>query len=226
MSQHKITHVIFDMDGLLLDTEKFYTIVSQNIASRYGKTFDWTIKSKVMGKKAIEAATIFVTDLQIPMTPEEHLIEREAALTELFPTSQLMPGVDRLVKHLQAHQINMGVATSSQSRLFALKTSQHQELFTLFNPIVKGDDPEVKEGKPSPQIFQIAASRFSTPPKAPENVLVFEDAPNGVEAAKAAGMHVVMVPDPNLQKEQTLLADQVIYSVLDFDPAYWGLPPF
>lgn len=56
----KITHVIFDMDGTLLDTEPVYTVATQEILAKYNKTFEWSLKSKMMGQKAIDAAKILV----------------------------------------------------------------------------------------------------------------------------------------------------------------------
>lgn len=139
------------MDGLLLDTERFYTVVSQEIASRYGKEFTWYVhansrsrqgvtphayhldqhlatspppsratKSKQMGKKALESCRIFVQDLGLEgqLTPEQLLIDREEALDALFPSAQLLPGVERLLKHLHAHNIPMALATGSNRRHF------------------------------------------------------------------------------------------------------------
>ncbi|MCD9642381.1 glutathione synthase [Datura stramonium] len=63
-------------------------------------------------------------------------------------------------------------------------------------------------------------------PVDPQRILVFEDAPSGVLAAKNAGMSVVMVPDARLDSSYHLVADQVLSSLLDFSPANWGLPPF
>ncbi|RVW59521.1 (DL)-glycerol-3-phosphatase 1, mitochondrial [Vitis vinifera] len=90
-----ISHVIFDMDGLLLDTEKFYTEVQEIILARYNKTFDWSLKAKMMGKKAIEAARVFVeeTGINDSLSAEDFLVEREEMLRKLFPTSELMPGI-------------------------------------------------------------------------------------------------------------------------------------
>ncbi|KAJ6435496.1 hypothetical protein OIU84_000647 [Salix udensis] len=95
-----ITHVIFDMDGLLLDTEKFYTEVQEIILARYNKTFDWSLKAKMMGKKAMESARIFVeeTGISDSLSAENFLVEREAMLQNLFPTSDLMPGFPLLQK--------------------------------------------------------------------------------------------------------------------------------
>jgi len=76
------------------DTEKFYTQVQEMILARYNKTFDWSLKAKMMGKKALEAARVFVEETGISgsLTAEEFLEEREEMLQNLFPTSELMPG--------------------------------------------------------------------------------------------------------------------------------------
>ncbi|GMH16643.1 hypothetical protein Nepgr_018484 [Nepenthes gracilis] len=223
-----ITHVIFDMDGLLLDTEKFYTEVQEIILARYNRTFDWSLKAKMMGMKAIEAARVFVdeTGISDSLTAEDFLAEREAMLQNMFPTSELMPGASLLIRHLHAHGIPMCLATGSHRRHFELKTQRHSELFSLMHHVVLGDDPEVKQGKPSPDIFVAASKRFEGGPIDPQNILVFEDAPAGVHAAKNAGMYVVMVPDPRLDSCFHESADQVLKSLKDFNPVDWELPPF
>ncbi|KAJ8750960.1 hypothetical protein K2173_016141 [Erythroxylum novogranatense] len=228
MAKPSISHVVFDMDGLLLDTEKFYTQVQEIILARYNKTFDWSLKAKMMGMKAIEAARVFVNETGISdsLSAEDFLVEREDMLRHLFPSSELMPGASRLIKHLHAKGVPICVATGSHKRHFELKTQRHVELFSLMHHIVLGDDPEVKRGKPSPDIFLAAANRFEGGPVDPQKVLVFEDAPSGVLAAKNAGMSVVMVPDPRLDSSHHDTADQVLNSLLDFNPSYWGLPPF
>ncbi|KAK7839330.1 (DL)-glycerol-3-phosphatase 2 [Quercus suber] len=223
-----ITHVIFDMDGLLLDTEKYYTEVQEIILARYNKPFDWSLKAKMMGMKAIEAARVFVeeTGISDSLTAEDFLVEREAMLQNLFPNSELMPGASRLIKHLHAKGIPICLATGSHRRHFELKTQRHGELFSLMHHVVLGDDPEVKQGKPSPDIFLAASKRFEGGPVDSHKFLVFEDAPSGVNAAKNAGMSVVMVPDPRLDSSYHATADQVLSSLLDFNPDDWGLPPF
>ncbi|XP_058755331.1 (DL)-glycerol-3-phosphatase 2-like [Vicia villosa] len=223
-----ITHVLFDMDGLLLDTEKFYTQVQETILARYNKTFDWPLKAKMMGMKAIEAAKLFVeeTGISDSLSADQFLAEREEKLRSLFPTSELLPGVSRLLKYLHAKGVPIALATGSHRRHFEFKTQRHGEMFSLMHHVVLGDDPDVKQGKPSPDVFLVAAKRFEGGPVDPSNILVFEDAPSGVLAAKNAGMSVVMVPDPGLDKSFHGAADQVLKSLLDFNPAEWGLPPF
>ncbi len=222
-SRKPIAAVIFDMDGLLLDTEPFYTEASQRIASKYGKVFDWRVKSGMIGKPAEDSARWITSALQLPMTPEEYLEIRRPILDELFPNAEPMRGAVRLTRHLHQHAIPQAVATSSDRRNFALKTTRHQEWFKIFDCVVIGDDPRIRHGKPAPDIFVIAAEQLKADP---EQCLVFEDSPVGVAAARAAGMSVVAVPDPHLDAKTVGSADQVLRSLADFDPGEWGLPAF
>jgi len=219
----KITHVIYDLDGLLLDTEPIYAQVYQAIAHRYGKTLSESVKSQISGRNALDSARTLIEMLELPLTPESFLREREPLLRDLLPHAQPLPGAVRLTQHLHQHHVRQAVATSSAGLSFDLKTSNHTQWLALFDCIVKGDDPAIGRGKPAPDIFLIAAQRLGADPAA---CLVFEDALAGVKAAIAAGMCVVAVPDSSMDKQLYHDADQVLNSLSEFQPQLWQLPAF
>eukprot|EP01100_Stratorugosa_tubuloviscum_P012771 TRINITY_DN6160_c1_g1_i1.p1 TRINITY_DN6160_c1_g1~~TRINITY_DN6160_c1_g1_i1.p1 ORF type:complete len:244 (-),score=123.05 TRINITY_DN6160_c1_g1_i1:76-747(-) len=222
MSFRPIKAVIFDMDGLLLDTEGVYTKVTQQIVSRFGKNFEWSLKQRMMGQKAIDTARLLVQELQLPITPEQYLEEREPMQNALFAECEAMPGAIRLVEHLSAKKIPIAIATGSHTTAFELKTKKHKSWVDLFNVIIRSDNPAVKRGKPAPDIFLEAARCLGI---APEDCLVFEDAPLGVAAGLAANMSVVWIPDPNVDKS-LCQSHLTLNSLTEFDPSLWSLPAF
>ncbi len=218
-----ISCLIYDMDGLLLDTEGIYTEVTQQIVGEFGKVFDWSVKEKIIGRRSIQAAEIIVESLDLPISPQDYLYSRKDVLLEKFKDTEALPGAKEMTTHFFKLGIPQALATSSSSPMFEAKFEKHKKWFSQFAQIVRGDDPELKEGKPAPDIFLLAANRVGVDPA---ECLVFEDAPTGTEAALAAGMSVVVVPDPNMDHCHYKNASQIISSLKDFDPEYWGLPKF
>ncbi|KAJ1978785.1 hypothetical protein H4R34_003072 [Dimargaris verticillata] len=222
------THCIFDMDGLLLDTERIYTEVTQTLLDPYDCQFNWATKAKMMGRTTHDQSVrILLEDTKAPLTADEYIEKSTILQLERFSSSRPLPGVEQLIRHLKMHQVPIAVGTSSRKDIFDIKTKENQPLFALFDTITCGDDPNVKRGKPHPDIFQEAQRRLGNPPAS--QCLVFEDSYNGVQAAKRAGMHVVWIPDPNVVA-MGLPADhgatEVIASMEEFDPTRYQLPGF
>ncbi len=222
----RIKCAVFDMDGLLLDTETFYTVAQNKILARFGLEFSWEVKAMMMGRKATDAAEAMIKHygLEGKLEAEDFLRERGEILDKLFPKSELMPGIERLLRHLKGLGIPMAIATSSNTRHYEMKTRRHKEFFDeMFDFVVTGD--MVKRSKPEPDIFQDALKGLKLGGEVtPEQVLVFEDAPLGIQAAKAAGMKNVLVSEVAPEKGQE--PDLYLKTMMHFLPEQWGLEQF
>ncbi|KAI0829846.1 HAD-like protein [Trametes gibbosa] len=252
--RQKIEYVIFDMDGLLIDSERVYTDVTNELLAPHGKEMTWDIKAGLMGKPERDAAIhllSFFPDLPPHFTIDHYLHARRELQDERWPTVQPLPGALKLVQHLHRHGVPIALATGSQRRNFELKSSHLGALFDCFEGrVVCADDGLVRagRGKPHPDIFLVAAARFllravGTGEAGEAHVsgeaaaerakgLVFEDAIPGVQAAKRAGMSVAWVPDANLLSiggdaaPTAETPDLMLQSLEEFVPEEWGLPPY
>jgi pseudouridine-5'-monophosphatase len=198
--------VIFDLDGTLLDTEPLYTVAISELTRSFGKEYTWELKSRSMGTHPRLSAKLVIDTLQIPITVDEWLSRRQILLERLFVDVPVMPGAPEFVEELRGARVPTAVATSSERRLCELKWSKHPWL-QQFEQVVCGDDPGIERLKPDPDIYLAAALRIGV---APEDCLVFEDAPAGVLAGKAAGMQVVCVKAEQLDPALVSTADLIV----------------
>lgn len=203
-----VSHVIFDLDGVLLDTEPLYTQATQRVVAPFGKSYGWDIKKHCMGRAERISAGIILEQLGLDLSVDAYMALRREHLRQLFPTAPGIPGAQELVAALQSAQIPLAIATSSISEFWHLKTDAHPWIQEI-SVVVRGDDPELRAAKPAPDIFLLAARRLGAEPR---DCLVFEDAPAGVEAARSAGMQVVALVDPHLDRELFREATLVIQS--------------
>lgn len=152
------------------DTEPIYESIVGDIAKLYGKPYLHEVRMRVLGTTEQMMAKIAVTDLGLPITPAEfHRLFSELC-RQRFRNLELMEGAERLLLHLHKCDVPMALATSSSIEMAEIKMTNHEELFSLFNHKVMGStDPDVKIGKPAPDIFLVAGKRFADKP-IPENV--------------------------------------------------------
>lgn len=223
---HKVSHVIFDVDGLLLDTEHIYEKIIHDLLASYGIPYPWEVRMKILGTSEWRTCEIAVKELDVPITVNDFYKQYKQSCYENLGEAFLMKGAERIIKHFFNNNIPFCLATSSSEESVDVKTAKYQELFKLFHHRVCGSsDDDVEQGKPAPDIFFVACQSFPGNIE-PKDCLVFEDAPNGVTAAKSAGMQVVMVPDSNVTEKQEANATMVIKDLLQFNPEHFGLPPF
>ncbi len=184
--------VIFDLDGVLLDTEPLYSLALERTLAPHGASFRSEYKAQVMGLSAYESTRCLLQLAGLALPVEQVLEERKVHLRQLFAQCPAIGGALAWVQKLQRHSIPLCVATSSERSLCELKWGSHPILQNLEHKLC-GDDPESGQHKPAPDIYLAAARRLSVPP---QRCLVFEDSIPGVTAALAAGAQVTHVRSP------------------------------
>ncbi len=208
---------IFDLDGLLLDTEPLYLRATTDVLALHGRQLEMAVLRRHIGIPSIETMRRLAEHYDIEASVETLNAERHALLETLLPGASPRPGAVELTRALNAGGVPIAVGTSSTRDTLALKVANHADWIGCFDAVVTSDD--VARGKPHPDIFLEAAARLGVPPAA---CVVFEDAHSGVEAAQAAGMAVVMVPTEGVDSTG-IEPDMLLSSLTEFEPSAWGL---
>ena len=146
--------------AIFSDTEPIYENVFKELCVKYGSELTPQVRVKLLGSTERRSCDVCVTDLKLNVSLDQFIIEFRQISQSRLENVQFMPGAERLIKHFHNNKVPICVATSSGEESVAVKTRNHQDIFKLFHHITKGTDPELKEGKPAPDIFLLAASRF------------------------------------------------------------------
>jgi HAD superfamily hydrolase (TIGR01509 family) len=199
--------VIFDMDGLLLDTESLWHEAESELFRRHGAEFTFEDQLRVIGTSFEVTARYFAERLGYPVERGGELVEESTALMRDLVRRQVdaRPGAVELVEGLRALRIPLGLASNSPRALVddALATAR---LADAFDAIVTRDD--VERPKPAPDIYLRACELLGV---APADALALEDSASGVRAAKAAGLTCIAVPI--FTETDVSAADRVIASL-------------
>lgn len=214
-----IKAIIFDNDGVVIDSLQIYRSVGKEIL---GYDFPFSLIKKITGRSDKDICRIVVEELKLPMTVEEFAQKRRELLLKMLPNSTLIPGAEAIVKKMKSLNLPLALATSGDRPGQEAKAINHQDLYSLFDVIICGD--EVQQAKPSPEIFLKAAEMLGNIP--PENVIVIEDSLNGIIAANKANMVPILLKKGEVHHEDPLTRpfmqiesfDEFDYNLFDFQP--------
>jgi HAD superfamily hydrolase (TIGR01509 family) len=205
-----IRSVVFDLDGLMIDTEPIFEESARRLLARRERTLLPHVLQAMMGTPARDALKLFAEAHGLCETVEELRMESSRLFAEVLGEKAvpLMPGVLELLDRLERKGTPRAVATSS-SRRYVERILMPHNLLHCFAFVLTCDD--VTYGKPAPEIYEKAAARFG---HAAAEMLVLEDSPNGLRAAKAAGARCIVVPHALIPLNDLAGADAVLPSLM------------
>lgn len=185
-----IRAVVFDLDGVLANTEDLYEIACETLLGRRGKTYDQPLREQMMGRPAADAIKI-LTETHGFTEPESVFMSECMELMQELLSTRLapMPGVCELLDRIEAAGMPAAVATSAirEYEAFVLTGLGIRDRFQF---VLTAED--IHRGKPDPEIYLLASKRLEIPPR---QMMVIEDSANGCKAAIGAGAFTVAVPN-------------------------------
>jgi HAD superfamily hydrolase (TIGR01509 family) len=192
--------VVFDCDGLLVETESRWSLAEAELFARYGKVFDDDAKRAILGKSMGVAAPVLAALLDQPGRGLELWDELVELVEPLMHSAEPMPGAHELLAALDGTPV--AVASSSPRMLVDAALAAAGLSFAV---TVAGD--EVAHPKPSPDLYLQACAGLGV---APAFAVALEDSATGIAAARAAGLYVIGVPSvPGVELEADLIADSL-----------------
>jgi mannitol-1-/sugar-/sorbitol-6-/2-deoxyglucose-6-phosphatase len=185
-----IRAVIFDLDGILADSEPWWNEIDATLLAEYDVTYGGEYHRDVLGVNYRLAIEFYKKAFSLSVATEEMMRRRGEIAAEFFATRiGLFPSVTEVLQELQQMKLRLAIGTSSVGTSARPFLDRHR-LTKLFDAIVTGE--EVDHGKPAPDIYLQAAGKLGV---SGDSCLVIEDALSGIAAGKAAKMRVAAIPD-------------------------------
>ncbi len=209
-----IKAVIFDLDGVLADSEKYWNTADAAVLEKYGAVFDESFIPTVMGNTIKESSEAYVKKYRLPIRPNEFSQQRIETLKKIYETANdfLMPGAFEILEKFKS-RMKIGLASGSPLILVEAVLQKHR-IAPFFNVVISGD--MVDKGKPAPDIYEFAIRKLGL---APKECFAVEDSPNGVKAAKAAGLVCIALKTPFAKSHDISSADKIISHLLELPVA-------
>ncbi len=202
--------VVFDMDGLMFNTEDVYTLVGGELLRRRGQVFSDELKKEMMGVPPQQSFAIMIRRHNLGESWQELAAESNRIFLDIFAAHILpMPGLFDLLERLERAGIPKAIATSSAKPLLDACLA-HFDLHSRFQFFLTAED--VRQGKPNPEIYLTAARRLGVPPA---EMMVLEDSQNGCKAAASAGAFTVAIPGAHSSDHDFSAASLVLSSLAD-----------
>jgi HAD superfamily hydrolase (TIGR01509 family) len=199
-----IKALIFDMDGLMIDSERLYFQAERDIARKFQKTVENETLWKMMGRSPHEGLAIFIQDLDLPLTVDEAIEMRTGMMQEKLRTDlESMPGLDHILGAFYG-RLKLAVCTGAPQEFLNIVLDKLQIRYR-FAALQDSDD--IKKGKPDPEIYLKACEKLKLQP---EECIVLEDSSNGVLSAKRAGCFVIAVPSDYTHGQDFRAADAIV----------------
>lgn len=195
--------VIFDMDGVLVDSQPYHFKADIDTMAEYGVIKDQKFYESFAGTLTADRMRTLKEMFGLDVPVEEMTIKRENMILDIMGKEDIKPvsGIPEFLRSIEEKGLTTAVASSSDYKLINLILDR-LKIAQYFDSVTSGSD--VKRGKPSPDVFLLAAERIGIEPS---ECLVVEDSENGVKAAKAAGMKALGYINPTSGKQDLSLAD-------------------
>ena len=205
--------VIFDMDGVLVDSEPFGFEAMRRVMARYRLPYGEEENAEFLGRTTLDSCRILRTRHRLPES-EETLADWyvEAMLEQIARGSIPMAGVPEVLHGVRGAGYRMALASSAEVRVIDAHLAA-LAIRPLFEAVVSGT--QVARGKPAPDVFLATAERLGVPAA---TCLVVEDSRNGLLAAKAAGMRCAVVPCAHTRHQEFGEADHRIVALPELLP--------
>jgi HAD superfamily hydrolase (TIGR01509 family) len=213
-----IEAVVFDLDGVLLDSEHVWDEARRQLAAERGGRWHERASRDMMGMSSLEWSRYMRDEIGLRDPPEEISAEVVRRLEEIYRRElPLIEGAVEAVERLAACW-PLALASSSNRELIDL-VLELSGLAPYFRVTVSSE--EVARGKPAPDVYLEAARRLGV---APKRCAAVEDSENGIRSARAAGMRVVAIPNPDFPPESDALnlADEALESIAELTPERVG----